>query len=175
MQIDVTHGNFVQASKSRFSLGISCAVHVPGVGGADGGSIIVGTGDSALARLRCKTLDVEKASELLGAVTSVAPGPDGSRAMVGTDQGNVYVVDLRTMVPTLQSTAHSAPVRDVCFPAGTSQLFLTASGSDIRVWNSAKQTELLRIQVGLGHGQKGLGPTPPHAHTTTHIPCRCRA
>jgi cilia- and flagella-associated protein 52 len=108
LQVDVAHGHFVQASKSRFSLGIVCATHVPD---RTGGCIIIGTGDSALARLRCKSLDVEKASELLGAVTSVSPSPDGARAMVGTDQGNVYLADLATLAPVLQSTAHSSPVR----------------------------------------------------------------
>lgn len=144
LQIDITHGHFVQASKSRFSLGIACATFVSD---RAGGFIVIGTGDSALARLSCKSLEVAKVSELLGAVTSVSSSPDGTRAMVGTDQGNMYLADLATLTPKLQSTAHSSPIRDVCFPEGTSQLFLTAAGSDIRVWNSVKQTELLRIQV----------------------------
>jgi cilia- and flagella-associated protein 52 len=56
-------------------------------------------------------------------------------------------VNIATLETQLRGTAHASAIRDVCFPAGTPDLFLTASGSDIRVWHAGKRTELLRIQV----------------------------
>lgn len=47
----------------------------------------------------------------------------------------------------LRGTSHYAPVTDICFPEGCSELFITASSNDIRVWDAYKRQELLRIQV----------------------------
>ena len=56
------------------------------------------------------------------------------------------------MKEELQSTCHFDKINDVCFPARFSKVFLTCSKSDIRVWDRAQKTELLRIQVGFGSG-----------------------
>merc|ERR1712216_870464 len=53
----------------------------------------------------------------------------------------------RTLEWQQRSTAHYNPVRDVCFPRQTSELFVTCSDRDIRVWLTSKKQELLRIQV----------------------------
>lgn len=51
------------------------------------------------------------------------------------------------METELRGTCHFARVNDVIFPAGCSDLFITCSVADIRVWNAALRQELLRIQV----------------------------
>jgi len=51
------------------------------------------------------------------------------------------------MESQLISTCHYAGVNDVCFPRGCSEIFVTCSKNDIRVWNLRKVVELLRIQV----------------------------
>jgi len=144
LEFNVVSGNFMQASKVRFSLGIHTATFASD---ASGGTIIAGTGDGALVRLSAKDLTVKAVSELLGAVTSVAVSPGGDHGLAGTDAGSLYAFPIATLVPRLLTTAHHAPIADVVFPAGTSDLFLTASGSDIRLWNARKGAELLRIQV----------------------------
>ena len=42
-------------------------------------------------------------------------------------------------------SAHYKPVLDTAFPSACSQLFATCSGNDIRVWDTVKSRELLRI------------------------------
>ena len=134
--------NFVTTSSHRFSLGVSCLACLE-----DEGVLLVGTGDGALVKLGLRDLKFQKAAELMGAVTSVALAGDGASAFVGTAEGNIYGVDVAKLEPVLRGTGHTVPVSDVCFPHGTSDLFITAAGSDIRVWHTQKRTELLRIQV----------------------------
>jgi cilia- and flagella-associated protein 52 len=134
-------GNFLTTSSHRFSLGV-CSLAV-----VDDGSVLVGTGDGALVKINAKDLKVIKAAELLGGVTSIAVAPDQQTAFVGTEGGNIYGVATAGLESKLRGTAHSSPIVDVVFPAGTSELFLTAAGCEIRIWHSVKRTELLRIQV----------------------------
>lgn len=54
------------------------------------------------------------------------------------------------METELRGTCHFARVNDVIFPAGCSDLFITCSVADIRVWNAVLRQELLRIQVPYG-------------------------
>ena len=134
--------NFVTTSSHRFSLGISCLAVLE-----EEGSLLCGTGDGALVKLGLQDLKFRKAAELMGAVTSIALAADGASAFVGTEAGNIYGVALDKLETQLRGTGHTVPVSDVCFPHGTSDLFLTAGGNDIRVWHTVKRTELLRIQV----------------------------
>ena len=98
-------------------------------------------------RLGLRDLKFQKAAELMGAVTSVALASDGASAFIGTEAGNIYGVALDKLETQLRGTGHTVAVSDVCFPHGTSELFITSAGSDIRVWHTQKRTELLRIQV----------------------------
>lgn len=92
-------------------------------------------------------LSVRKVAECMGGVTSIALSADFSASIAGTEAGNLYMVPPASCEAKLLSTAHCAPIVDACFPAGTSELFLTASGGEIRVWNTRKCAELLRIQI----------------------------
>lgn len=53
------------------------------------------------------------------------------------------------METELRGTCHFARVNDIIFPADCSDLFITCSVADIRVWNATLRQELLRIQVRL--------------------------
>jgi WD40 repeat protein len=142
LEFNLTNCSFAQASKVRFSLGILCTHFL---GAAD--SIIVGTGDGAVARLSVRDLDVKGVAELMGGVTSLAFSASGERLLAGTDQGNLYSLNSGSLESSLLSTAHNVPITDVVFPGGTSDLFLTSAGGEIRLWNSKRGAELLRIQV----------------------------
>ena len=140
LQFAVRTGMFAQQSSHRFSQGAMCIKLL-------GDTMLVGTGDGALARLEVATLTVRKAAELMGPVTSLAVSPDGASAFAGCASGSIYGVNLATLDTQLRNTAPASPLTDLCFPAGSSELFLTSSGSDIRVWHARQRRELLRIQV----------------------------
>lgn len=72
--------------------------------------------------------------------------------MAGTDQSNTYLLthdktSMKKLTAELKRTCHYAPINDIIFPKDCSQLFLTSSANDIRVWNADTKQELLRIQV----------------------------
>lgn len=66
---------------------------------------------------------------------------------MATALGNTMLVELANLRTELRGTSHPHPVRDVCFPQGTSAIFVTCAGPDIRIWNTALRQELLRVQV----------------------------
>mmetsp|Transcript_25908 Transcript_25908/g.60608 ORF Transcript_25908/g.60608 Transcript_25908/m.60608 type:complete len:648 (+) Transcript_25908:65-2008(+) len=133
-------------TKERFGKGVkSCKVwNNPSTGNTN---IIIGAGDGTVALISEK-LNVVKGyrAQVMGAVTSITMSPDGAGFMVGTDQSNRYYVTMAWDVE-LRATCHCGPVNDICFPSGCSDLFITCSIYDIRIWNSALRQELLRIQV----------------------------
>jgi WD40 repeat protein len=47
----------------------------------------------------------------------------------------------------LRTSAHSNEIRTISFPDNYSDLFVTSGVNDIRIWNTKKQNELLRIQL----------------------------
>lgn len=142
LQYNLQTGHFMQASSHRFSQGIVSAALCPG-----GSDLIVGTGDGALVKVNAQTLATTAVSELIGAVSSVALSAAGDEIWATTEAGNLYRADIVTLKPVLASTCYPVPIRDVCFPEGISDIFITAGGTDIRIWNTAKRAELLRIQV----------------------------
>lgn len=66
-----------------------------------------------------------------------------SRSVVANER---YWVTMN-METELRGSCHFARVNGVVFPAESSELFITCSMADIRVWNASLQQELLRIQV----------------------------
>ena len=109
--------------------------------------MICGNGDGSVAMLDMAKLGVEASCLLEGGVTSLSTTPFGTRVYAGTAAGNTYSLDAATLAPELRSTAHPSPVTDISFPRASSELFVTAAGSDIRLWNAYSRQELLRIQV----------------------------
>ena len=134
-------------SKERFGKGVRCVQAL-----TDGRSgetcVVVGAGDGTVALLSpALAVARGKTAAVMGAVTSVAMSPAGDGVMVGTAQSNRYFVGLARWEVELRATCHSGPVNDVVFPSGCSDLFITCSAADIRVWNAPLRQELLRIQV----------------------------
>lgn len=138
----IDSNNFLTTSSHRFSLGITSLAYLE-----DEGMVLVGTGDGALVKISAKELKFSKAAELMGGITSIALAADAQTAFAGTEAGNIYGVEVKSLQVQLRGTAHKEPITDVVFPDGTSELFITAAGGEIRVWHAVKRTELLRIQV----------------------------
>jgi WD40 repeat protein len=82
-------------------------------------------------------------------ITSLALG-DGF-GFIGTSRGQYYKLGdfaATGLASTeLQCTAHFSAVNDVVFPRNCSEIFVTCSFNDIRVWSAKSRAELLRIQV----------------------------
>lgn len=146
LEVNVSNGRFARASRQRFSLGIQCLAYQLDSSGK-AASIICGNGDGTVAHLTTDKLAVVKAVQVMGAVRSLSLAPDERNVYVGTGQGNTYRLELGSMKATLLGTAHYSGITDVCFPSGCSELFVTCSKNDIRVWNTVARSELLRIQV----------------------------
>mmetsp|Transcript_14946 Transcript_14946/g.44290 ORF Transcript_14946/g.44290 Transcript_14946/m.44290 type:complete len:648 (-) Transcript_14946:150-2093(-) len=133
-------------SKERFGMGIkSCKCIVNRATGEE--NIIVGAGDGTVALLNQDLRVIRDCrAQLMGSVTSISMSGNGEGFLAGTTQSNRYYVTMNWDVE-LRATGHSSPVNDVCFPSGCSDLFITCSSSDIRIWNAQLRQELLRIQV----------------------------
>jgi len=129
----------------RFEMGVNVIVPIR----RDSGEVvcIIGSGSGTVAMVsmtkkRCRR------HELMGGVTSINLGQDRESLTVCTNVGNTYTSAVELLdAPELVGTCHSGPISDVVFPGDCSELFLTSSGSDIRVWNARLRQELLRIQV----------------------------
>ena len=119
----------------------------------------LGSGQCGLVMINAEdgTLTLERMTAFSGAVTSISNGKDlkkGYDTFVGTNKGNQYIMNSRSLEWELRLTAHYEPVHDICFPpsvgAGAkdaSRLFVTCSDNDIRVWLTDLKQEALRIQV----------------------------
>lgn len=112
-------------------------------------NLLVGAGDGKVAVVLPTTLKfvAGKATSLLGSVTSLAIAPDSMGFLAATDQSNRYYLNFQNFVPGLRGTCHYAPINGLVFPAHCSDLIITCSLNDVRVWNVALRQELLRIQV----------------------------
>ncbi|KAJ3374676.1 Cilia- and flagella-associated protein 52 [Allomyces arbusculus] len=127
--------------KDNFSLGIiSCALS------SDGQGILIGAGDGTLAHMSLHGLKVSRRTKLDGKVTSICP-VRGTHIMAATSQSNIYAVDVATMDSTRVITWHYSPVNDIAFPPDSSEVFATASDTDIRIWGAQSAQEYLRIRL----------------------------
>lgn len=127
--------------KTPFSLGITCSTLLPS------GDMLVGTGDGTVARLAAGNLKIKSQCQVLGGVTSITLTQDGSHFFCGTSMANIYWVDVDSLTAELRNTCHHERVNQIAFPLGYSEVFATASITDIRVWNASSRQEILRIQV----------------------------
>jgi len=134
-------------NQNRFSKGVlsvSCIIN-PLTGNTN---VIAGSGDGVVQILNPKLQPiVSHKAELKGGVTSLSLSPDNKTFLAGTEISQRYSVDVSSFTPELRSTCHHGSVNDVRFPANCSEIFVTASVKDIRVWNARQRNELLRIQV----------------------------
>ncbi|TPX31610.1 hypothetical protein SmJEL517_g05107 [Synchytrium microbalum] len=127
--------------KDFFSLGIICATINP-----KDESVIVGCGDGTVATLKLPTLKIVQSTKVEGSVTSISLD-NGNNFLAGTAAGTVYMVDALTFKPEMKWACHYTAVNDVCFPPDSSDMFATASDSDVRIWNALNGAELVRVVV----------------------------
>ena len=134
-------------SKERFSLGILSIKTVlnPSSGKYN---ILVGAGDGTIAYLNPSLNAVAgKRATTLGGVSSICLHPGGTKFIIGTNQCNQYNVSYDLNDVVMVSSCHFGPVHAVTFPDGCSDLVISSSVGDVRIWNTKSTQELLRIQV----------------------------
>eukprot|EP00884_Botryococcus_braunii_P011553 jgi/Botrbrau1/20399/Bobra.0006s0059.1 len=145
--------------------GVSSLCHVPGmplllVGGGAGTllllqteSVEVGGGDPRDSR---KLLSKARIN-IPGGVTSVVVDAASSskRGLLhffcGTTLSEIHRISLDTQTLTLSSqlfrTAHAFAIKAIAFPHDYSEVFVTGSKGEIRVWHHNKRETLVRISV----------------------------
>ena len=134
-------------SRDRFSKSVKsiACIKNPTTGNTN---VLVGGGDGTVQILNPKLIPIEShQAELNGAVTSISLSPDSRRFYAGTDLSQRYMIDVSTFKSELCGTCHFGEIYDVKFPKNCSELFVTASVQDIRVWNMKLCQELIRIRV----------------------------
>lgn len=72
---------------------------------------------------------------------------DSKNFSTGTAFSNIYDTNLEEFKPVLKSTCHYSKINDICFPQDSSDVFATASDTDIRIWNAQTCKELVRIAL----------------------------
>lgn len=144
---EICHPSMMGYSQDRFSKGVkslACVVN-PNTGNTN---VIAGAGDGTVQLLNPNLQRIPShVTQLHGAVTSIAMNPDGKSFLVGTEFSQRYSIDISTFTNELRETCHSGEIHDVRFPRRSSEIFVTASEQDIRVWSLSKKRELLRINV----------------------------
>jgi cilia- and flagella-associated protein 52 len=134
-------------NKVRFSKGVKsiCCTINKQTGNTN---VIAGAGDGTIQLLNPKLQLYEShCAKVDGGITSISLDTTGRTFIVGTELSQRFHIDISTFTPELRGTGHHAEIYDVKFPRGSSEIFVTASVDDIRVWNCKKKTELLRIRV----------------------------
>lgn len=134
-------------SRNRFSKGVKSVACItnPITGNTN---ILMGAGDGTVQILNPKLIPIEShVAKLNGAVTSISVSPDSKRFYAGTNLSQRYAIEIATFKTDLCGTCHYGEINDVKFPKNCSDLFVTASVQDIRVWNRKLRQELIRIVV----------------------------
>ncbi|KAJ3019711.1 Cilia- and flagella-associated protein 52 [Thoreauomyces humboldtii] len=127
--------------KERFGMGIVSLALAP-----KHSSVIVGCGDGTIAALKLPRLNIVKSAKVSGTVTSIT-FDDDDHFYAGTAYSNIYHASVADFAPVMRSTCHYAPINDIAFPEHSSDVFATASDTDIRIWSAQTSAELLRIAV----------------------------
>jgi len=134
-------------NRERFSKGVisvRCIIN-PATGNTN---ILAGAGDGIIQILNPKLELIQTHRvQLSGAVTSISLSPTKNGFCVGTELSQQYFVDISTFTPELCGTCHYGKIQDIKFPKECSEIFVTASVEDIRVWKATQKEELLRIRV----------------------------
>lgn len=104
-------------AKKLFSKGITALDILTGSEDTSSGDIIVGCGDGTVARVNKRDFKVKGECKLMGSVTSLQLTADQTHLFAGTDQCNVYWIDVDNMQAELRNTAHYSKINDLAFPA----------------------------------------------------------
>ncbi|KAK2515503.1 hypothetical protein Q9233_014016 [Columba guinea] len=82
-----------------------------------------------------------------GAVTSLTCRGQDDQFFIGTNKCQMYRSAYATFKEELVAVCHTEAVNDIVFPEGHSDLFVTCSTNDIRVWYTPERLERLRVTV----------------------------
>uniref|UniRef100_UPI00398E4B89 cilia- and flagella-associated protein 52 isoform X2 n=1 Tax=Pristiophorus japonicus TaxID=55135 RepID=UPI00398E4B89 len=127
--------------KDKFSLGVTAVVELKS------GDVLVGSGDGIVALCKVPNFKTIKKVQVDGGVTSISLRGQGHQFFVGTITSQIYRFIYTEFKDELITTCHSDAILDIAFPCGTSDLFGTCSKSEIRIWHTPTNKELLRIAV----------------------------
>lgn len=127
--------------KDKYSLGISTLQILPS------GNLMISTGSGKVAAMNAETYKQMKSCTVEGGVTSLALNKKGHEFFIGTSTGNLYHTLFGDFKPTPIMSCHNNPITDVTFPLESSELFVTSSINDVRVWHAASGKELLRLSI----------------------------
>ncbi|NXO05333.1 CFA52 protein, partial [Rhinopomastus cyanomelas] len=127
--------------KKKFSSGVTALLVLKT------GDLVVGTGSGIVALCKSSNYEAMKKIQVHGAITSLTHRGQGQLFFVGTNECYMYGVNCAAFKEELIATCHSEAVNDIIFPLRASDLFVTCSKNDIRVWHTPESRELLRIVV----------------------------
>ncbi|KAK2516130.1 hypothetical protein Q9966_015178 [Columba livia] len=123
--------------KKKLSMGVT-ALLLPKTGG-----LIVGTGEGTVALCTGSDCQVKKRMRVEGAVTSLTCRGRDDQFFLGTNKGQMHRSAYATFKEELVAVCHTEAVNDIVFPEGHSDLFVTCSTNDIRVWYTPERLERL--------------------------------
>lgn len=128
------------------------------------GEFLVGAGDGTVAIIKKEKEKFKKTQsiKLDSGVSSIALRGEGHQFFVGTKKSQMYMFSYTQfeasrsasaktkpvgISPVRVKTCHYSPVNDVIFPSDCSDLFLTCAKSEIRIWSTKTNQEIVRITV----------------------------
>jgi len=132
----------------------------------DGPLVWCGCGDGKLKLLCGQDKDWKMVQEatLSGPVSALSLNCDGTELLAGTKEGDVYVLDARTMQPVSATadcfaplmSCHTVPIHCMSFAGGSNELFLSgAENGVVRMWDLSHYMVRCHIAV---HGAKAAHP-----------------
>ncbi|XP_006030147.1 cilia- and flagella-associated protein 52-like isoform X1 [Alligator sinensis] len=127
--------------KDKFSLGVTALLLLKT------GDLVVGTGGGIIALFKGSNYKSIKKIQVQGGVTSLTRRGQGHQFFAGTEESQIYRINFAEFKEQCIATCHNEAINDIIFPLGTSDLFATCSKSDIRVWHTPENRELLRITI----------------------------
>ncbi|KAL9956202.1 hypothetical protein ACROYT_G037646 [Oculina patagonica] len=136
--------NYGPKDSERFSLGV-LAIRILMTG-----DLLVGAGDGTVAIIKIVNGKFKKIQSVKvdGGITSIALRGQGHQFFVGTKNSHMYLFSYSTFEEYVRiKTCHCSPVNDVIFPYNSSDLILTCSKEEIRIWSTQTNQELVRITV----------------------------
>ncbi|XP_022080542.1 cilia- and flagella-associated protein 52-like [Acanthaster planci] len=113
------------------------------------GEILLGAGDGTVAVIKKEKFKKMKSHKIpgSGAITSLVLRGKGHQFLVGTEKSQIHRFNLAEFTREQLRDCHYSSVSDIAFPHGSSDLYITCSKNDIRVWNTKTSEDLLSITV----------------------------
>ena len=143
LEIDLTNAIYKRIGpvKRLFPQGVNCIQMLPNH------DLLLGTEEGRVAKVGYGDFKVKGEAKLLGGVTSMALTAESAYFFCGTNQSNIYWVEMATLKNEIRNTCHNDHINEVHFPYEYSGVFGTCGKEDIRIWNSETRQEHLRIHV----------------------------